>query len=1144
MALAAAHAVLGEAAEVRDVNFDRALPLDEPATVSTSVSVSVASSGIAKFTVDADHKGEQARLASAVLHAAEHDQPPAYDISALLAAHPQREDGAEIRNRMNRAGVQYGSAFSGLVALRSGGRETTTVLAEVTLPRQMRSQQDGYGVHPALLDACFQSVAAHPDVQALSEDVVALPSAVARLRSYAAARTGQYCYARVTRADGSGVQADLDLLDEHGAVLLAVQGLQLAAGTSTEDVRDRVLCERLLAVEWQRATLPERSDADSGNWLVITAAADDVLAVALPDALAALGAQCTTVNWPRDADVTAHANELKNHLRTGRFSGLVILAGLSEAGDEDRSPLLGLNRVTHLVAIIREVLEAPAGSPRLYVVTRNAQAVVPSDIANLAQAGVRGLMRVIGAEHPHLRAAQIDFDEATDPRQLAQQLLSGSDEDESAWRVGSWYTARLSKAPLQPKERRTAVADLDRDGVRVQIRTSGAPEWLDLVACERTPPGPGQIEVAISASGINFTDVLIATGRFPSFDGYLPQLGTDFAGVVTAVGPGVTEHHVGDHVGGIADGCWRTFVTCAADSAVPLPAGLSDSQAAAVTTAHATAWYGLHDLARIDSGDKVLIHSATGGVGQAAIAIARAAGADIFATAGSPDRRQMLRDMGIEHVYDSRSVEFAEKIRRDTGDAGVDIVLNSVTGAAQRAGIDILAFGGRFVEIGKRDIYRNTRLGLSSFRRNLSFHAVDLALMSQSHPKRLRDLLCTVYGLVADGELPMPQSTKYPITDAADAIRVMSEAQHTGKLVLDITRVGSISVVVPPAQVPVFRPDGAYLITGGLGNLGLFLAEKMAAAGCGRIVLSSRSQPTAAAGQTIERIRATGTDVLVVCGDIADPAATQRLVAAATASGLPVRGVLHLEAVREDATLSNVTDESIEREWGSRVYGGWNLHIATTGQPLDWFCCFSSAAALVGSPGQGAYAAANAWLDAFSSWRRGQGLPATTIAWATWTRIGHGPSASADSTIAPEDGVYALETLLRHDRGCTGYAPATGTTWLTASHRSTFTEALHSGQHAASKGRLHEELNLLPADERPTRLRRLISDQVSLILRRKIDPDRPLAEYGVDSLGALELRSRIETETGIRLTSGDIATTSIRDLATLVSEKLAPVESV
>ena len=380
--------------------------------------------------------------------------------------------------------------------------------------------------------------------------------------------------------------------------------------------------------------------------------------------------------------------------------------------------------------------------------------------------------------------------------------------------------------------------------------------------------------------------------------------------------------------------------------------------------------------------------------------MARAEGAEIFATAGSEKRRQLLHDMGIEHVYDSRSTEFADLIRRHTDGYGVDVVLNSVTGAAQRAGLELLAVGGRFVEIGKRDIYGDTRLGLFPFRRNLAFYGVDLALLSSSQPDRVRDLLTTVYQLIADGKLPMPESTHYPLADAATAIRVMSGAQHTGKLVLDVPHTGRRRVTVPPAQARVFRRDGAYLITGGLGGLGLFLAEKMAAAGCGRIVLSSRSQPTPKALKTIERIRAIGADVAVECGDIAQPGTAQRLVATAIATGLPVRGVLHAAAVVDDATLTNITDELIERDWAPKVYGAWNLHTATADQPLDWYCSLSSAAALVGSPGQGAYAAANSWLDAFTHWRRAQGLPATAIAWGPWAQIGRATALAESSDVA------------------------------------------------------------------------------------------------------------------------------------------------
>jgi phthioceranic/hydroxyphthioceranic acid synthase len=1156
MALAAARTVLGEGAEVRDIRFEAMLLLDDETPLSASATVT--SPGVAEFACESFQEGVgHLRRSSAVLHTAREDeQPAAYDMPALLAAHSTRVDGEELRKRIDQQGVQYGPAFTGLAAAHVADATVGTVLAEVALPGSIRSQQNSYGIHPALLDACFQSVGAHPDSQAIGSGLL-VPLGVRRLRAYASARTAHYCYARVTKADVAGAEADLDVLDEHGTVLLAVRGLQIGTGTSEHGKRNRVLNERLLTVEWQLRQLPEPDKGGAGKWLLIsTCTTADVVATTATDALKLHGAECTSMCWPQHADHLAIAGQLRNQLAGGGFSGVVVLTGPKDGTSDEKGAVRGVEYVQHLVRIARELPDIEGDIPRLYVVTRGAQSVLTDDCVNLEQGGLRGLLRTIGAEHSHLRTTHIDVDEQTDAEQVARQLLAGSEEDETAWRDDEWYTARLCPTPLRPGERRTTVVDHAHDGMRLQIRTPGDMQTIELVACDRVPPGPGQIEVAVSASSINFADVLIAFGRYPSFEGHLPQLGTDFAGVVTAVGPDVTEHEVGDHVGGMSpNGCWGTFVTCDARLAVKLPPGLTDAQAAAVTTAHSTAWYGLQELARIRAGDKVLIHSATGGVGQAAIAIARAAGAEIFATAGSPERRELLHAMGIEHVYDSRSIEFAEQIQRDTNGYGVDIVLNSVTGAAQLAGLKLLSFRGRFVEIGKRDIYGDTRVGLFPFRRNLSFHAVDLGLLSATHPDELRELLSTVYKLTADGVLPMPESTHYPLVEAATAIRMMSAAEHTGKLILDIPQAGNSSVVLPPEQVRVFRPDSSYIITGGLGGLGLFLAEKMAAAGCGRIVLTSRSQPNQKVLETIELVRAIGSDVVVECGDIAQDGTAERLVAAATATGLPLRGVLHAAAVVEDATLANITDELLARDWAPKVYGAWNLHQATAGQPLDWFCSFSSAAALAGSPGQSAYSAANSWLDAFAHWRQAQGLPATAIAWGAWSDIGQlgwwsaSPARAAAleetnyTAITPDEGAYAFEALLRHNRAYTGYAPIIGAPWLIAfAERSRFFELFQSSKNNSGTSKFRAELMALPLDEWSGRLRQLVSEQVGLILRVAVDPDRPLPEYGLDSLGALELRTRIETETGIRLNPKNI-TITVRGLADHLYEQLAPAEA-
>jgi acyl transferase domain-containing protein/acyl carrier protein len=1144
MALAAARTTLGDASELRDIRFEQMLLLDDQTPVTAVASVEAP--GVVTFEVETNHEGEHERRAVAVLHAAEdEDQPPAQDLATLLASHPNRLDGTELRQWFDDCGIQYGSAFAGLAATHTGDGTDGTVLAEVELPGPIRSQQAAYGVHPALLDACFQSVVADPRISDVSNGGLLLPLGVRRLRGHGPLQNARYCLSRVTRADRAGVEADLDILDENGTVLLIVRGLQLGSGVTESSARQRVLAERLLTIDWQYRELPTLRDADAGTWLlVITSDTDDLLPAALAEALKTQGAQCKTLQWRQHADHAATAEQLRVQMSGAR--GAVVITGPPAGDTDEQCPTRGREHVRHLLRIARELMECSGEPPRLYVVTRKAQTVLSDEGANLDQAGLRGLMRVIAAEHTHLRATQIDVDDDTDAEQVARQLLAESDEDETAWRSGQWYTARLRLAPLRPDERRTATAIHQHDGVRLEIRTPGDLESLELAAFDRVPPGPGQIEVAVTASSLDFADVLVAMGRFPSLDGRQPRLGTDFAGVVTAIGPDVTNHQVGDRVGGFSEnGCWATFVTCDARLAVTLPPGLSVDQAAAVSTAYATAWYGLHDMARIKPGDRVLIHSATGGVGQAAIAIARAAGAEIFVTAGSPQHRELLRDMDIEHVYDSRNTEFAELIRRDTDGYGVDIVLNSLAGAAQRAGLELLSIGGRFVEIGKGDVHSNTRLGLGPFRRNLAFYYVDLSLMCASHPQQVQDLLRTAYRLVGDGELPPLEHTTYPLAEAATAIRVMSAGEDTGKLILSVPREGRSSVVVPPERARVFRSDGAYIITGGLGGIGLFLASGMAAAGCGRIVVTGRSQPTPRTQKILARIRATGADIHVECGNVAEPTTAARLVAAATATGLPVRGVLHAAAVVADDNLTNVTDVLIDRDWAPKVYGAWHLHNATGTQPLDWFCSFSSAAALLGYTGLGAYAAANSWLDGFAHWRRAHGLPATAIAWGAWAEIGRAAvltETGQAKMIAPTEGAYAFQTLLRHDRTYSGYVPIIGSRWVTGlAHRFPFAEAFQATrQTRTDSNAFRAELSTLSQEEWPGRLQRLIGEQLSLVLRRTIDPDRPFADHGLDSLGNLELRTHIETETGIRITLMAVATHhTVRALAQHLSDMLS-----
>ena len=1139
MAFGAAHAVVGESFEVRDVAFEAMLLLEEETPLSAVATAST--NGDIEFLVETYLDGEQTRRASATLHAVEDDAArPAYDIAKLIASHSGDVDGGELRDWFSDRGIQYGPAFSGLSAAHTSS--TGTVLAEVALPGAIRSQQSAYAVHPALLDACFQAVAAHPDLYQDTSGSLMLPLGVRTLRAFDSTRNAHYCYVRLVSASPTAVEADIDILDEHGSVLLAVTGLQLGTGVSEAGQRERLLNDRLLNIEWRTQDAPVADVVDPGRWLLVSLSGNEADANDLSAALRAADAEVAVMAWAADADHQANLETLQATLTAKPFKGVVLVPDAVDPVTNADTVGRGAAAVRQLVHVLRALPDVPGEPARLYVLTRNARTVLSDDVANLAQGGIRGLLRSIGMEHPALQPTQIDVDAQTDVALLAAELLSGSAEDETAWRDGTSYVARLNLSQLQPEERRTTVVHPEHDGMALQVRIPGDLSSAELVGYERVAPGPGQIEVSVVASNLNFADVLVAYGRYPSFEGRLPEPGADFAGTVTAVGPGVTDHQIGDRVAGISlTGAWKTFVTCDANLAVKIPDSLPEGSAAAVPSAHATAWYGLHNLARITAGEKVLIHSATGGVGQAAIAIAKAAGAQIYATAGSDDRRNLLRSWGIEHVYDSRSTAFADEIRRDTDGYGVDVVLNSLPGAAQRAGVELLTFGGRFVEIGKRDIYGDTRMGLFPFRRNLSFYALDLALLTLTSPDVTRGMLETIFSQIADGVLPVPQTTHFPLSDGATAIRVMGAAGHTGKLVLDIPHTGEYRVALGPEQAPVYRADGSYIVTGGLSGLGLFLAGRLADGGCGRIVLNSRSEPKGATVHAIEEIRQSGAEVEVVLGDIAEPGTAARLVAAAEQTGKTLSGVLHAAAVIEDATLANITDELVDRDWAPKAYGAWYLHEATADRSLDWFCSFSSAAAMVGSPGQGAYAAANSWLDAFSQWRRRQGLPASSIAWGAWAKIGAGQGMAADETMAiePDDGAHAFDMLIRHDRAYAGYAPIAGADWLVAfAQTSKFAESFASiGRGHGGTSEFLNEFHALSEDERPARLRRLITDAMSMILRRSVDPDRPLAEYGLDSLGALELRTRIESETGVRIGSADI--TNVRALADRLGEAIA-----
>lgn len=809
---------------------------------------------------------------------------------------------------------------------------------------------------------------------------------------------------------------------------------------------------------------------------------------------------------------------------------MLVLPPLASEAD----PGIAAMRHTRLLLAAAQAVTAHYPQPpRLYVITHGGQAVAGANRVDLSHTAVRGVLRVLAHEHPELRATLIDTDpEQPTPDALVDELLGAAPDDEVALWAGTRQVARLAYAPLSSTERTAATVRPVRYGVdRFRLRAGrlGEPDRLELAITAPVAPGPGEVEIQVQAAGLNFRDVLTVMGLLPGGDDLKYRIGLECAGVVHAVGPDVTHVSPGDRVLALdlRGGSFASFATVPAVFVVPISAGLDFATAAGLPVGFATAWYALRHVARLAPGERILIHSATGGTGLAAVRVARLLGAEVLATAGSEEKRRYLRELGIEHVMDSRSLDFAAQTRAATA-GRVDVVLNSLAGPAIRAGLETLRPFGRFVELGVRDIISDTALGLAPLRHNISLSTVDLTELQERQPDLLAEVLREVLAEIASGKLSaLPQRT-YPLALAPSAFRDMAAAEHLGKLVLTMPEQGK-TTAVRSDPVPV-RSDGGYIITGGLRGVGLATARWLAEHGANHLVLNGRTPPERRTERVLDELRRGGTRVTVVLGDVAEPDIAERLVTVANAGGSVLRGVVHSAMVLDDAALAGITDAQLDRVWAPKVTGAWRLHEACADRSApDWFVLYSSMASLFGNAGQGVYAAANAWLDGFATWRNARGLPTLAVNWGPWGQTGVATNFAdrGYQTIPTSSGLHALGALLTHHRVRTGVVPGEPETWLSSNARqSPLFELLDIGteqdqNESVDSPDIRGHLEALePGLGRRTALEEYLTGHIRAVLRlgaATLDPQTPLRALGFDSLLSLELRTRLEGGLRVKL---------------------------
>ncbi|VAW96734.1 Polyketide synthase modules and related proteins [hydrothermal vent metagenome] len=782
-------------------------------------------------------------------------------------------------------------------------------------------------------------------------------------------------------------------------------------------------------------------------------------------------------------------------------------------------------------------------TPKLFLTTQQAQSISPNDLSTgLAQSHVWGMGKVISLEHPELNCKLIDIYKDNEQSlscvdALYKEVVSGSNEDQVAIREDGRYVARLESYtalnfPANSAADDTLLVDLNTSqSCQLKINERGTLDQLQLQSVSRIKPEENEIEIRVHAAGLNFRDVLNALGHYPGDPG---ALGDECAGEVVAVGNKVKNISVGHRVMSMAAGSLGEYITVNSDLAAVIPDDMHYQQAATIPVVFLTVHYALRILAGIKKGDRVLIHAATGGVGQSAIQIAQQAGAEVFATA-SPKKWGVLKVLGVKHIMNSRDLDFVEQIKELTNGEGLDIALNSLAGDFIEKTLSVLKPDGCFLEIGKSGIWSEEKI--HKLRPKTQYHIIDMLEIRRKEPELVQSMLSDLIKEFSCSVLkPLPH-VSFPLAKSTDAFRYMQQARHTGKIVIDITNKAEKNI-----SKPVVQHDATYLITGGLGGLGLLLANWFVSQGAKRIVLMSRCAANETAQLQVQSMIDKGVDVVVEQADVRDLLAVKQIIDTNIQHALPLKGVIHAVGVLDDGALVQQTPERFEFVMAPKIEGAWHLHKMTQHTTLDFFILFSSTASLLGTPGQANHAAANAFLDQLSHYRRCQDLPASCINWGAWSDIGAAARYDVGdqwaergiSSIKPEQGMQAFQKLFDEAPVQAGVAPVLWDKYMMhfpAESKPAFYDDVAVAvvmDVALDNDSSSEAVNIAPVDIKQdihngehSSLVNYLHEQVSRVLHFDketiLNPDQSLNEYGLDSLTGIELRNRINKDFGIKL---------------------------
>jgi acyl transferase domain-containing protein/NADPH:quinone reductase-like Zn-dependent oxidoreductase/acyl carrier protein len=1125
---AMALAAVGTPAHVKEVFFYEPIILPEKASREVQLTLHPLDQGDGwKFQVHSRPYGvrdaEWALNADGTAVSGAQEEPAAEPADPVDAAieRMERMRPQELFETFDDMELSWGPNWSG--SLKSLWLGEGEAIGDISVGEELSENLGTEPMHPVLMDLCTGvAFPAFPALRAAEQGVsgLFLPLRYEQVTLREKMPRRFYCRAKwhTGELDSETQVFDLDYIDRDGRNLGGIRGF-----TVKRAPREALLrglggdATRLLyTLGWHEVPLPPASE-DAGNvsgtWLV---AGFSELAAELPGC----------ISFDRTMDPELLGQLLTQAQERGMpISGIVWRSTGPSAHESSSDSAARLEaEISQLLSAVHtlqgnESVKLPGG---LWIITERAVATESGEPVDPVQAALWGLGRTILNEEPALRSKLVDHDGSPEAVQLLTGLLGTPvNEPELALRQGKALASRL----LQWS--RSGHLTVPRaDDYALLPTERGAIDNLRLTEAEVSAPDEGYVQVRVEAAGLNFRDVLNVLGLYPGDPG---PVGGDFAGTVTQLGEGVTGLEVGQRVYGSMQGAFASRFNVPAQFLAPIPNGVSAVDAATIPAAALTVRLSF-DWAKLNPGDKVLIHAASGGVGLAAIQMAQQHGAEVYATA-STFKRATLRKLGVKHVYDSRTTDFADQILADTDGAGVDVVLNSLTNEGFiEATLRATAKNGRFAEIAKRDIW--TPAQMAEARPDVAYEIVALDTVMFTEPERIRALLSEVSDGLDKGEwTPLPAEI-YPLTEARTAFRRMQQARHIGKIVCQM----------PNPLRP--RGDRSYLITGGLGAIGLHTASYLAQLGAGDIVLTSRRAPDADAQRVIEEIiERYKCRIHTFAADVGQESDVEKLLERIRTELPPLAGVAHLAGVLDDALLSQQDLDRFRTTLAPKAFGAVHLDRLTRNDNLDFFIVSSSVSSLLGSPGQANYSTANALLDGLVADRKAHGLPATGINFGPWGGGGMASSDAASANISaqgllPLEPSAALGALAEVVANGTGQATVLKANWaraakvLGSSRPPILDLVLPSSMTEVVDSELLKQLQEIPVAQRASFITEFLQREVQGFLRLAQPPAATsrFLDLGTDSLMAVELRNRLHSQFGGAFT---INATAVFDYPTI-----------